>query len=78
MGKIGKTLNKKSRNNFSYSNSQSRTFLSKNTLSMTLYSHRFYNAMIEAPFSEDLDYSSDYLDEYHGRDAYFDSDEDQS
>jgi len=41
-----------------------------------LFSHRFYNAMVEAPFSEDLDYSSDYLDEFHGRDAYYDSDED--
>ena len=33
--------------------------------------------MIEAPFSEDLDYSSDYLDEFHGREAYYDSEEDQ-
>jgi len=28
-------------------------------------SHRFYNPMIKAPYSE-LDYSSDYLDEFHG------------
>jgi hypothetical protein len=34
--------------------------------------------MIEAPFSEDQEYSSDYLDEYHGRDAYYDSDQDES
>lgn len=30
-----------------------------------LPNHRFYHPNIEAPFSE-LDYSSDYLDEYHG------------
>jgi hypothetical protein len=28
-------------------------------------SHRYYNPLIEAPYSE-LDYSSDYLDEFHG------------
>ncbi len=33
--------------------------------------------MIEAPFSEDLDYSSDYLDEFHGREAYYDSDNEE-
>lgn len=33
--------------------------------------------MIEAPISEeDLDLSSDYLDEWHGRDAFFDFGED--
>ena len=32
---------------------------------MSSYSNRFYDPMIEAPFSE-LDYSSDYLDEFHG------------
>ena len=25
--------------------------------------------MIDAPISEDMEYDSDYLDEYHGRDA---------
>jgi hypothetical protein len=25
--------------------------------------------MIEAPISEDMEYDSDYLDEFHGRDA---------
>ena len=35
--------------------------------------------MIEAPMSEDdLDVSSDYLEEYHGKDAYNDEDEDQN
>ena len=35
--------------------------------------------MIEAPMSEDdLDVSSDYLEEYHGKDAYNDDDEDQN
>ena len=29
--------------------------------------------MIEAPLSEDFDYSSEYLDEFHGRDNLFDS-----
>lgn len=32
---------------------------------MSTCSNRFYDPMIEAPFSE-LDYSSDYLDEFHG------------
>jgi hypothetical protein len=32
--------------------------------------------MIEAPLSEDLEYSSDYLDEFHGRDAFFDFNDD--
>lgn len=32
---------------------------------MSSCSNRFYDPMIEAPFSE-LDYSSDYLDEFHG------------
>ena len=41
-------------------------------------SNRFYNPMIEAPMSEDdLDVSSDYLEEYHGKDAYNDG-EDQN
>jgi len=35
-------------------------------------SHRFYNPMIEAPFSEDLNSSSDYLDEFYGKDPFFD------
>ena len=30
-----------------------------------IFSNLFYNPMIEAPYSE-LDYSSDYLDEFHG------------
>lgn len=30
-----------------------------------IFSHRYFNPMIEAPFSE-LDYSSDYLEEFHG------------
>ena len=40
---------------------------------MSSCSNRFYDPMIEAPFSE-LDYSSDYLDEFHG----FLEDEDQA
>lgn len=34
--------------------------------------------MIDAPISDDSDYSSDYLDEYHGRDAYYESDEENN
>lgn len=26
--------------------------------------------MIDAPISDDLEYDSDYLDEYHGREAF--------
>lgn len=36
-----------------------------------IYRHRYYNPLLSPPLTNDLDISSDNLDEFHGYDSYF-------